>query len=135
MGHSKWIALPFAGPNGQRMDDLGDPISPLVVADGTPVYGSNGERAGVVDRVMMDGPTGIFEGIIVHTLPLPGRHVFADAEQIAELHERGVLLSVEADELHPLDERSNRRRGSSEAAEPPLERRLRKAWDWITAHR
>jgi len=28
---------------------------------------------------------GIFQGVIVHTHPLPGRHLYADATQIAHL--------------------------------------------------
>ena len=42
----------------------------------------------------------VFHGLIVHTPPLPGRHLFADADQISELRERRVLLSVTQDDLH-----------------------------------
>ena len=87
------------------MDDLGPPIAYTVLEEGTPVYDRNGKRIGVVDHVLADMQLDIFEGVIVHTLPLPGRHLFADVEQIAELHERGVLLSVERDDLHEPPER------------------------------
>jgi hypothetical protein len=43
----------------------------------------------VVDHVVAHEVVDIFEGIIVHTIPLPGRHLFADADQISELRERG----------------------------------------------
>ena len=113
------------------MDELGAPIAHLAVKEGVPVYDRGGRRIGVVDRVMADELTGIFEGLIVHTLPLPGRHLYAGHEQIAELRERGVLLSVERDQLHELGERSARRRRSDEPVERALEARLRKAWDWL----
>jgi hypothetical protein len=122
-------------PIAERMTELGPPISHRGLADGVPVYDSGGRRVGVVDRAMEDPVTGIFEGIVIHTLPLPGRHVYADHEQIAELRERGVRLSVSGDELHELSERSARARGTRETPESPLERRLRRAWDWITGFR
>jgi hypothetical protein len=117
------------------IDDLGAPVAHLALEEGVPVYDRTGRRIGVVDRVMTDGPTGIFDGLIVHTLPLPGRHVYAGYEQIAELRERGVLLAVNADELPVLDEDSARRRGSRSTPESPLEARLRRAWDWLTGVR
>jgi hypothetical protein len=111
------------------MDDLGAPISHRGLADGTPVYDPGGRRVGVVDRVQEE--EGIFEGLVIHTLPLPGRHVFADYAQIAELRERGVRLAVDASELHELSPRSGRRRDGSQSPESPLERRLRRALDWL----
>jgi hypothetical protein len=113
------------------MDDLGPPISPLVLEDGTPVYDPAGTRIGVVDHVMMDERAGIFEGLIIHTRPLPGRHVYAHHDQIAEVRERGVLLAVGRDELHAIEARSARRRRSGASPEPKLEAILRRAWDWL----
>ena len=114
------------------MQDLGPPIAWLVLEEGTPVYDRNGERVGVAERAL--GEEDIFEGLIVHTLPLPGHHLFADVDQIAELHERGVVLSVERDALHkPPSEDSarKRRRARSDTPESGLEARLRRAWDWL----
>jgi hypothetical protein len=117
------------------MDDLGPPVSPLALVDGVPVYAPDGERVGVVDRVMIDKPTGIFEGVIIHTHPVvPGRHLFAHHAQIAELRERGVLLAVGPEELYELSERAERRR-DGDRLESPLETALRKAWDWISGVR
>ena len=116
-------------------DDLGAPVSDLVLTDGVPVYDRTGRRVGVLDRVMRDEATGIFEGIVVHTLPLPGHHLYASYEQIAELRERGVLLSVEASSLHELNARSGRREGGADTPESPLERALRRAWDRIAGMR
>jgi uncharacterized protein YrrD len=118
------------------VDDLGPPIAYTVLEEGAPVYDRNGERIGVVDQVLADMQLDIFEGVIVHTLPLPGRHLFADVDQIAELHERGVVLSVGRDELHePPDQSAQRKRDDDERVESPLEARLRRAWDWIAGRR
>jgi hypothetical protein len=106
---------------------LGALISYLAVKEGTPVYDREGKRVGVVEHVMAVG--GIFEGIIIHTYPLPGRHLFADAGQIAEIRERGVLLSANRKELHdPSIESAQHSRHRPDAG---LEARVRRAWDWI----
>ena len=110
--------------------DLGDLVAYTAIADGTPVYDYQGRRIGVVEHVMEVG--GIFEGVIIHTHPLPGRHLYADVDQIAEIHERGVVLSVTRRELHAPEQDSRRDRAA--VAESPLERRLRRAWDWLITH-
>lgn len=109
-------------------DQLGPAIAYLALKDGTPVYDREGSRVGVVEHVMAVG--GIFDGIIIHTYPLPGRHLYADARQIAELRERGVLLSVDREQLHDPRRESARRRGNR--GESSLEGRLRRALDWMT---
>jgi hypothetical protein len=117
------------------VEDRGPPIAYVALEEGTPVYDSAGRRAGVVDHVLADFQLDIFEGVIVRTTPLPGRHLFADVEQIAALHERGVLLAVTADALHAPDERSASGRAPAEGSENPLEGRLRRAWAWISGRR
>jgi sporulation protein YlmC with PRC-barrel domain len=117
------------------MDDLGDPVSALALEEGVPVYDRGGRRIGVVDQVVMDEVTGIFDGVIVHTLPLPGRHLYAGHEQIGEMREHGVRLSVAREELHELGPSSARARASDRTHESPLEARLRRAWDKITGVR
>ena len=120
------------------MDDLGLPIAYLVLKVGTPVYDRHRERIGVVEHVLADEDLDIFHGVIVHTRPLPRRHLFANADQIAELRERAVLLSVDRAELH--EPRKNSRTGQRnphDRAHPEdrevgfLQARLRRAWDWI----
>jgi hypothetical protein len=90
-----------------------------------------------VEHVLADEDLDIFHGLVVHTLPLPGHHRYADADQIAELHENGVLLAVGRDALHEPDERSARASGADEAerVESPLQAGLRRAWDWLSQHR
>jgi hypothetical protein len=108
---------------------LGPRVAYLAVKDGTPVYDRAGTRVGVVEHVMSEG--GIFEGLIIHTHPLPGRHVYADAHQVGEIHERGVLLLVDEADLHDFGNESARRRRDGERT--TLEARLRRALDWISA--
>jgi hypothetical protein len=121
------------------MDDLGAPIAYLALADGTPVFDKHGRRIGVVEHVMAEEDLDVFVGLIVHTRPLPGRHLFADADQVERLYERGVVLSVDEDDLHDPEPRQGASRGgpratSSGRLESPLEARLRRAWDWISGH-
>jgi hypothetical protein len=71
---------------------LGPQVAYLAIKEGTPVYDRSGTRVGVVEHVMDEG--GIFEGVVVHTYPLPGRHLYADADQIDNIHQRGIVLSV-----------------------------------------
>jgi uncharacterized protein YrrD len=117
------------------MEDLGRRIAHLALKDGTPVYSPGGERIGVVDTAVTDQDDRIFEGVLIHTLPLPGRHLYARHDQIAELRERGVLLAVERDALEPVDERAARRSSASETLEHPLEARLRRMLDWVNRRR
>jgi uncharacterized protein YrrD len=118
------------------MRDLGAKIAFTAVREGTPVYDAGRARVGVVDEVIADGTAGIFKGIVIHTAPLPGRHLVADVDQIDALHERGVLLCVERDAL-----RAERRDGAATSAnaepglEPPVHAALRRIWDRIARRR
>jgi uncharacterized protein YrrD len=113
------------------VDDLGPPIAYTVLREGTPVYDPSGERVGLVEEVVADMTTDIFDGVVIHTVPLlPGHHLFAAADQIAELHERGVVLSVERDALHDQGESGGKRR-AGDREKSPLEARLARAWDRI----
>ena len=115
--------------------DLGPPIAPLALAEGTPVYDPSGRRVGVVDEVLIEPPGGIFEGVVVHTLPLPGRHLHALPDQIAEIHQNGVLLSVGADDLPEEVGWRHRERDQTPSPEPPLERFARRVLDRLGGRR
>jgi hypothetical protein len=117
---------------GTSTAELGQPIAYPALKEGTPVYDRTGESVGVLEHVVADEPTDIFEGLIVHTLPLPGRHLFADADQIATLHERGALLSVDRDQLHDPSPKSTKQTNPGNPVESPLQAQLRRAWDWIS---
>jgi hypothetical protein len=109
--------------------DLGAPIASPALAEGTAVYDPEGERIGVVDEVLIEPPGGIFAGVIVHSLPLPGRHLRAMPDQIEEVRERGVRLAVGADSLR--EERDWRQRDADRPPppEPRLERFARRVLD------
>jgi hypothetical protein len=115
--------------------DLGPPIASTALAEGTPVYDSEGRRIGVVDEVFIEPPGGIFAGLIIHTLPLPGRHVRAMPDQIAELRERGVLLAVGRDALHEEPGWRHRDKGGPPPPEPALERFARRVLDRLGGRR
>jgi hypothetical protein len=87
------------------MEDRGVAISYLVLKRGTPVYSRDGERVGRVTRVLGDRPTHIFDGIIFDTSAGPGGHRFVDAPEVESIHERGVLLKVEAAAVAELPKR------------------------------
>jgi hypothetical protein len=108
-------------------EELGDRIAFLALDEGTPVYDPDGHRIGVVEHVL--ATERIFEGLIVHTHPLPGRHLYAAPDQIAEIRERGVLLAVDRSALHDPSDRAGRRGGGPGSR---LEAALRRAWDWLT---
>jgi hypothetical protein len=118
------------------VDDLGPPIAAAALEEGTPVYGRAGAKVGVVEEFVGDRENDIFDGILIHTLPLPGRHRLASVDQISDVRERGVLLSVGAEELHDPDAQ-RRRRSAADARprEPALQHRLRHAWDRLTGAR
>lgn len=115
------------------MEDLGAPVAYAALTDGTPVYDRAGRNVGVVEHVLAELDLDIFHGLVIHTKPLPGRHLYADADQIAELHERGVVLAVDEGDLHEPSPPSTRPSDEGRQ-ETPLEGRLRRAWDWISSH-
>jgi hypothetical protein len=84
------------------MPDLGDPISYLVLAEGTPVYASDGTtQVATVRRVLADTAADIFDGIV---LAVDGPDRFVDAPETGRLYERGVVLSITAAEANALPE-------------------------------
>ena len=88
------------------MEDLGAPASYLTLAEGLPVYSSDGEELGKVEHVLADPEVDIFDGIVLDTSVLPGGRRFADATQVAEIYERGVVLTLEAAAAERLPEPS-----------------------------
>jgi hypothetical protein len=117
-------------------DELGDPVSYLVLREGTDVLSSDGERVGKVEHVLAVEEEDIFDGIVIDTAAGPGGWRFADASQVASIHERGVVLSVPAAEVASLPEpRANPatlEHHGGEDADSPLEAKLRRAWDFIS---
>lgn len=78
------------------MKDLGAPTSFLTLPEGVPVYASDGEELGKVEHVLSAPNIDIFDGIVLDTSVLPGGHRFVDAPEVAEIYERGVVLTIDA---------------------------------------
>jgi hypothetical protein len=117
-------------------DDLGAPVSYLTLEQGTAVLSADGEQLGDVAHVLADEETDIFDGIVIsHGL---GRHTFADAEQVAEIYERGVVLTLTAAEAEALPEpRENPAVMEDDPSEPegsPVADKLRRAWDLLSGN-
>ena len=120
-------------------DDLGQPGSFLTLADRTPVYARDGEQVGRVEHVLAEPAIDIFDGIVLDRSRLPGGHRFVDAAHVAEIHERGVLLTIAASEADQLPEPSENpgalRADPAEPLEGELERKLQQAWNLISGRR
>lgn len=84
------------------MEDLGPQISYMVLGRGAPVFSSDGVHLGKVVRVDRDSGTDIFDGIVIETKVGPGGRRFVDAPEVGEIHERGVILKIDAREAEAL---------------------------------
>jgi hypothetical protein len=80
----------------------GEPISYLALEEGTEVLSSDGEPIGKVAHVLADADDDIFDAIEVDATSLPGGHVFADAEQVGEIHTDAVTLKLDAEAARSL---------------------------------
>jgi uncharacterized protein YrrD len=78
------------------VDDLGAPLSYLVLGKGVPVYSSDGQRLGRVVKVLSAPEANMFDGIIFDTKAGPGGHRFVDAPEVEKIYERGVVLTIDA---------------------------------------
>jgi hypothetical protein len=84
------------------MEDLGSPISYLVLERGAAVFSSDGQHLGKVVRVQRDIATHIFDGIVFATVSGIGGRRFVDAPEVGEIYERGVILTIDASEAAEL---------------------------------
>jgi uncharacterized protein YrrD len=118
------------------MEDLGAPGSYLILGKGLPVYSSDGKPVGKVDHVLAAPDLDVFDGIVIDTSVLPGGHRFADATEVAEIYERGVVLTLEAAAAQSLPEPSANPAeieiGPDDVVPDELHDKLRRAWDRIS---
>jgi PRC-barrel domain len=116
--------------------DLGDPISYLVLAKGTPVLCSDGHELGRVEHVLADADADVFDGVIVAVGG--GGHRFVDASEVADLHERGVVLAIDEAAAGRLPEpRANPAAmdtGPDDTTPTGLDDKLRRAWDYLSGN-
>jgi hypothetical protein len=115
------------------MEDLGAPGSYMTLRDGVAVYSSDGRRLGEVEHVLAEPDKDIFDGIVFGH---GGAHRFVDAPEVDRIHERGVVLRLDAAGAERLPEPSENPATLSaspdDTAEGELERKLRRAWDLIS---
>ena len=122
------------------MDDLGSPSSYRLLAEGTPIFSSDGENLGEVEHLLADEETDIFDGIVIDRSVLPGGHRFVDASQVDEIYERGVVLNLDAAAAQRLPEPSENPGMLEVTGEDFVERewddeievKLKRAWDRIS---
>lgn len=119
--------------------DLGPPISYEVLAAGTPVYSADGARIGEVAHVLAAEDVDVFDGIVIREGHGPRAHRFADADQVAETHERGVVLSLDRTRALELP-RPTANPGAltadpGDAVPGPVATKLRRAWDLLSGNR
>jgi uncharacterized protein YrrD len=86
------------------VDDLGPPISYLVLQKGAPVYAGDGEKVGRVADVRADLQKDIFDGLVVDRGLLPGDERLVPAAEVEEIYEAGVVLKLDADAVETLPE-------------------------------
>jgi uncharacterized protein YrrD len=119
--------------------DLGAPSSYRTLQPGVPVYSSDEKQLGEVEHVLADPDADVFDGIVLDQSVLPGGHRFADASQVSEIYERGVLLSIDAATAETLPEPSENPAAmeatpGEDETESDLTRKLRRAWDLISGN-
>lgn len=118
------------------MEDLGQPSSYMTLREGVTVYSSDGTDLGKVEHVLADPEVDVFDGIVIDTSILPGGHRFVDAPEVAEIYERGVVLSIDAAAAERLPEPSANpgalEAGPADMAPADRGDKLRRAWDRIS---
>ena len=118
--------------------DLGAPISYLVLRDGAPVYAPERSEIGKVEHVLAAADEDIFDGILIDAEAGPGGWRFADASQVDEIYENGVVLSVGPEVLRePAENPAALSSGPEETEDglgEELERKLKRAWDYISGN-
>lgn len=120
------------------MRSLGDPTSYLQVQPGVPVLSSDGERVGALVHVLADESMDIFDGVIIDADAGSGGYRFADAEQIDQLRDAGVILAIDGAEARELPEPTENPTTLStdpDDVTPDTARdKLRRAWDYLSGN-
>ncbi len=113
-------------------------MSYITLEEGTAVYTSDGRGLGHVRHVLADVDDDIFDGIVIEAGEPPGGHRFVDAPQVADIYERGVVLSLDVAGAEALPEPSENPPElgvhPDDTHEGELRRKLRDAWDRISGN-
>jgi uncharacterized protein YrrD len=118
MGHA------MADQTSQAPEDIGAPISYLVLRPGASVYDRSGDRVGTVEHVLADDREDVFHGLIVKT---PIGHRYASSDVVDGLFERGVIVAAPADQLpEPSADPA-----AQTVEDEQLVNQLKRAWEWL----
>lgn len=121
--------------------DLGPSISYHVLPKGTRVLSSDGHEIGSVVHVLSDESEDVFDGVVIDTRSGPAGHRFADADDVAEIHEDGLVLKLDQQACASLPEPSAN--PAVMADDPPdpergesgeIQNKLRRAWDLLSGN-
>ena len=82
---------------------MADPVSWLLIRTGWKVQDQGGDEVGAVDEVVGDDTEDIFDGLAIATSAL-GKPRYVPAEQVIEITEGVVRLSLTAEQVAQLDE-------------------------------
>ncbi len=82
------------------MIDDGAAIHYTAVPKGAPVYASDGTEVGKVEQVVDNYREHILDGVVIETTS--GELRFADAPEVSRTAERGVTLTIPADDVDSL---------------------------------
>jgi uncharacterized protein YrrD len=86
------------------MEDLGSPSSFLMLETGAPVYSSDGQKVGAVEEVRADEGSDIFDGVVITRGMFAGTQHFVAADSVAEIFDRGLVLSIDSVAVDELPE-------------------------------
>jgi hypothetical protein len=135
--------------------DAGAPISYEVLEPGTPVYSSDGREIGLVAHVLSVPEEDVFDGIVIEPHSSGDRHRagghhtsghhaggdghrFADANDVDTIHERAVILKLDAVACEKLPRPSENpavlRDDPADPGSGSLGSKLRRAWDLISGN-
>ncbi len=121
-------------------DPRGEPISYMVLVEGTRVVDTGGVEIGTVKRVLADTSADIFDGLILDT---SDGDRFVDAPQVGDLYTRLVVLNMTAAEAQSLPEPTPSPAAvdlsaddvsSDESAGDKVRDAARRAWDRISGN-
>jgi uncharacterized protein YrrD len=118
--------------------ELGEPISYEVLDRGTPVYSADGERIGKVAHVLAAEDEDVFDGIVIGEHLFGREHRFADADDVDEIYERGVVLKLDRAACEQLAKPSANpavmRDDPAESKGDIRRGKLMRAWDLISGN-
>jgi hypothetical protein len=118
--------------------DLGSPISYEVLEPGTPVYSSDEQQIGKVAHVLAVEEEDVFDGVVISEHLGSGGHRFADADDVAAIYERGMVLKLDRTAAENLPEPTpNPGVMRDDPSQPPpgaISRKLHRAWDLISGN-